>query len=142
RETQLAVAKKVKLGTSTSSPGPISSAISDRSRASLPEAQPMPYFVCETSALVSSSWKTSGPNRKRPESSTASRASMNSLLSSAVPRPRSSKGTLETELDPGPCFDVVIPDFLDEGNWPKPTAKAVRIHRPSDLRQVKTIGGF
>ena len=40
RVIALAVAKKVKLGTITSSPGPTSRAISANSRASLPEAQP------------------------------------------------------------------------------------------------------
>ena len=45
RHTALAVAKKVKLGTITSSPGPMPSAMSASSNASLPEAQPI---ACST----------------------------------------------------------------------------------------------
>ena len=44
RHTALAVAKNVKLGTITSSPGPMPSASSASSSASLPDAQPIACF--------------------------------------------------------------------------------------------------
>ena len=45
RVTALAVAKNVKLGRMTSSPGPMSRAINASSKASLPEAQPTACFA-------------------------------------------------------------------------------------------------
>ena len=45
RQTEPAVAKKVKVGRMTSSPGPISRACRASDRASVPEPQPTPWLT-------------------------------------------------------------------------------------------------
>ena len=77
----------------TSSPGPTSKAINASSRASLPEAQLMAYRLSQMAAMDSSSRDTSGPCRKRPESTTRAMASKISPRNIALPRLTSSKGT-------------------------------------------------
>ena len=57
-----AVAKKVNGVVITSSPGPMSRAISGSSRASEPEAQPIPCMEPQYSAISASSAETSGPS--------------------------------------------------------------------------------
>ena len=61
RHAALAVAKNVKLGVITSSPGPTPKAISDSRSASLPDAQPTACSVVQTAAIASSNSFTSGP---------------------------------------------------------------------------------
>ena len=64
RATQPAVAKKVKLGQSPSSPGPIPSAISATRIASVPELTPRACFAPVNSASARSNRSTSGPRIK------------------------------------------------------------------------------
>ena len=73
RQTALAVAKNVKLGRITSSPGPMPSAISASSSASLPEAQAMACLVLRVVRRSPAPARSqSGPRINRPESHTRS----------------------------------------------------------------------
>ena len=67
RHTALAVAKNVKLGTITSSPGPTPSAISASSSASLPDAQPTACSVPQYSAIAASNFAHAGPCTNAPD---------------------------------------------------------------------------
>ena len=67
RHTALAVAKNVKLGTITSSPGPMPSAISASSSASLPDAQPTACSAPQYSAIAASNCAHAGPCTNAPD---------------------------------------------------------------------------
>ena len=107
RHTQLAVAKKVKLGKMTSSPAPIPSAIMANSRASLPDAQLIALGTSHRRATSASSWRQSGPWRNRPESTTRAMALKISSRNGAFPPTTSNKGT-GTGLLPVRCCDSLI----------------------------------
>ena len=78
RSTPPAVAKNVNAGQSTSSPGPIPSAMSASKIASVPELTPSTYFAPVKSASAFSNFSTSGPRMNSPECSTRKNASCNS----------------------------------------------------------------
>ena len=99
-------AKNVKEGTMTSSPGPMPSAISDSNNASEPEAQPMAESVEAYAAISVSSCVTSGPNRKRPESTTLVNDSMNSSRIGALSRLTSISGTRSMVGWPAAVFGI------------------------------------
>jgi len=61
-----AVAKNVNGDVITSSPGPIFNAIRERSKASVPDATPMPCLTSQYAAKFASSSFTSGPRIKPP----------------------------------------------------------------------------
>jgi len=90
----LAVAKNVKLGQITSSPGSISIAIKANSNASLPDAQPIANSVSQISATDCWRDSTYGPPMNRPESMICETDSMISALRGELPRPTSSSGAL------------------------------------------------
>ena len=70
REMTPAVAKNEYAVVTTSSPGPISSAINDASKASVPDETPMAKRVPVWAAISSSSSATSGPRIKRCDEQT------------------------------------------------------------------------
>ena len=80
RHTALAVAKNVKLGTITSSPGPTPSANSASKIASLPEAQPTACSAPQYSAIAASNRAHAGPCTNAPESQTSAIAASTSPL--------------------------------------------------------------
>ena len=98
RVTALAVAKKVKLGSSTSSPGPTSRAMSASSSASLPDAQATADGTWQYSANRCSSSSQSGPSTNRPDWHTRSMASRSAAASGPFWRLRSSSGTGVTSV--------------------------------------------
>jgi hypothetical protein len=99
RVMQLTEAKKVKLGTITSSPGPTDKAIKARSSASLPDAHPIACATWLCAAISFSNSSTSGPKKNFPLSITRPRASKNSCRRGWFPRPTSNRGTELTGTD-------------------------------------------
>ena len=94
RLTASAVAKKVNDGTITSSPGPIPSARSPSTSASVPEPTPTAWRTPRKLAASRSNASTFGPRMKRPERSTSSTAFSSSGQSASVCAPRSTIGIL------------------------------------------------
>src|SRR5688500_12061033 len=94
RHTALAVAKNVKLGTITSSPGPTPSTISDNKSASLPEAHPTACRTPQYSAIADSKRTQAGPCTNAPDSQTSAMAASIRWRSLQFSRDTSSIGTL------------------------------------------------
>ena len=97
RATQPAVAKKVKVGTRTSSPGPMPRAISANKMASVPEEQPMPCFASTMAAHSFSKASTSGPMMNWPDLRTLVKAAVSSDSSGRFCALTSSNGTFILE---------------------------------------------
>src|SRR3954470_2741368 len=93
RQTALAVAKNVKLGTITSSPGPMPRASSTSSSASLPEAQPTACSVPQYSAIAASNFAQAGPCTNAPLRETSAIAASSSAWRRLFSRVTSSIGT-------------------------------------------------
>jgi hypothetical protein len=93
-QTAPAVAKKVKAGRITSSPGSSSSAFSGRRRASVPLAQPTAWRQPTRSAISVSSRSTAGPRMKRWERTTSMSAASSSSLMVRYWAVKSRSGTL------------------------------------------------
>ncbi len=81
-DTASPVAKKVKPGITTSSPGPMPAAKSGKCSASVPELQPTASAAPTNCAISRSSASPSGPSTKRPEENTRATAASISPLSS------------------------------------------------------------
>ena len=94
RETAPAVAKKVKAGQSTSSPGCKSIAMSASSSASVPEETEMACFAPVMAATSFSNCSISGPMMKRPCCSTRVKAAWSSGSSGRFWALTSRRGTM------------------------------------------------
>ncbi len=108
RVTQLTVAKNVKLGTNTSSPGCRSIAISDSNSASLPDAQPIAKSVSQYSATSFSKFEQCEPPTNRPDEMISTITSWNSCLSGSLDRLTSRSGTICLTVTSPPCNEIVI----------------------------------
>src|SRR5262245_3819774 len=97
RATQPAVAKNEYVLVTTSSPGPISSAISAASTASVPDDMPRACGVCRYASSSRSMPSTSGPMMKRWLSQTRVIASSMAWRNGVYCALRSSKGTVTKE---------------------------------------------
>src|SRR5262245_21036760 len=119
RQTALAVAKNVKLGTITSSPGPMPSAISESKIASLPDAHPTACITPQYSAMAASNFVTAGPCTNAPLRDTSVIAASSSVSRRLFSRVTSSIGTgmdgalADDEL--AVCIDLVLGRESEEG---------------------------
>src|SRR6266536_3422329 len=114
-----AVAKNVNGVVTTSSPGFRFSALSGKSSASVPLAQPMPCLACDSRAISASSCGTDDPMMNCCVSMTCIIAGRTSSLMVANCATRSSMGTVTTH-PPAPerrSFDGVFPPTLRR--WPR-----------------------
>src|SRR4051812_9547948 len=116
RQTALAVAKNVKLGTITSSPGPMPRASSTSSKASLPDAQPTACSVPQYSAMAASNLAQAGPCTNVPLRETSAIAASSSDWSRLFSRVTSSIGTEATgALAEVLCIELVLGREIEEG---------------------------
>ena len=93
RATEPAVAKKVKAGSRTSSPGPTSRAINPRRRASVPEETPKACLTLSASAQDRSKASSSGPIMNWLDPKTLSKAARRSAAKARFCGPKSRRGT-------------------------------------------------
>ena len=111
RHTAPAVAKNVKLGITTSSPGPIPSAINGNNSASLPDAQPTACATPQYAATAASNRAHAGPCTNAPDRQTSAIAASSSARSRSFSRETSSIGTPDT----GGVLTVALASKADMG---------------------------
>ena len=97
RDTDPAVAKNENVGVMTSSPGPIPSAISETSSASVPDDRPIANGTPTNAAISRSKASTSGPMMNCCEAQTRAIASSTSRRMEAYWRVRSRRGDFDQD---------------------------------------------